>query len=74
LLYIGGGVPKDFVQQTEVIAELIGDDSGGHSYAIQYATDALHWGGLSGCIFEEAVSRGKVKRKASLLITLRPAS
>jgi deoxyhypusine synthase len=32
----------------------------GHSYAIQYTTDAPHWGGLSGCTFEEAVSWGKI--------------
>ena len=65
VIYIGGGVPKNFIQQTEVIAELIGDYSGGHSYAIQYTTDAPHWGGLSGCTFEEAVSWGKVKKEAS---------
>jgi len=65
VIYIGGGVPKNFIQQTEVIAELIGNYSGGHSYALQYTTDAPHWGGLSGCTFEEAVSWGKVKREAS---------
>jgi deoxyhypusine synthase len=65
VIYIGGGVPKNFIQQTEVIAELIGEYSGGHSYAIQYTTDAPHWGGLSGCTFEEAVSWGKVAKEAS---------
>jgi deoxyhypusine synthase len=65
VIYIGGGVPKNFIQQTEVIAELIGNYSGGHSYALQYTTDAPHWGGLSGCTFEEAVSWGKVKKEAS---------
>jgi deoxyhypusine synthase len=65
VVYIGGGVPKNFIQQTEVIAELIGVYSGGHSYALQYTTDVPHWGGLSGCTFEEAVSWGKVKREAS---------
>lgn len=64
VVYIGGGVPKNFIQQTEVIAELVGIYSGGHSYAIQYTTDAPHWGGLSGCTFEEAVSWGKVKKEA----------
>lgn len=48
-----------------MIAELIGDYLGGHRYAIQYTTEALRWGGLSGCIFEDAVSWGKVKREAS---------
>jgi deoxyhypusine synthase len=65
VIYIGGGVPKNFIQQTEVIAELIGNYSGGHSYAIQYTADSPHWGGLSGCTFEEAVSWGKVKTEAS---------
>lgn len=65
VIYIGGGVPKNFIQQTEVIAELVGNYSGGHSYALQYTTDAPHWGGLSGCTFEEAVSWGKVAREAS---------
>ena len=65
VIYIGGGVPKNFIQQTEVIAELIGNYTGGHSYAIQYTADSPHWGGLSGCTFEEAISWGKVKKEAS---------
>jgi len=65
VIYIGGGVPKNFIQQTEVIAELIGNYSGGHSFAIQYTADAPHWGGLSGCTFDEAVSWGKVRKEAS---------
>jgi len=64
VVYIGGGVPKNFIQQTEVIAELIGNYSGGHNYAIQYTTDTPHFGGLSGCTFEEAVSWGKVSKEA----------
>jgi deoxyhypusine synthase len=59
VIYIGGGVPKNFIQQTQVVASLRGRDLGGHDYAIQYTTDAPHWGGLSGCTFEEAVSWGK---------------
>jgi len=60
VIYIGGGVPKNFIQQTEVIASILGLPIEGHSYAIQYTTDAPHWGGLSGCTFEEAVSWGKI--------------
>jgi deoxyhypusine synthase len=60
VIYIGGGVPKNFIQQTEVIASILGLPIDGHSYAIQYTTDAPHWGGLSGCTFEEAVSWGKI--------------
>lgn len=64
VVYIGGGVPKNFIQQTEVIASLMGNDVDGHDYAVQYTTDAPHWGGLSGCTFEEAVSWGKVSSAA----------
>jgi deoxyhypusine synthase len=60
VVYIGGGVPKNFIQQTEVIMSMLEKDVEGHSYAIQYTTDAPHWGGLSGCTFEEAVSWGKI--------------
>jgi deoxyhypusine synthase len=59
VVYIGGGVPKNFIQQTQVIASIHHQQSGGHAYAIQYTTDAPHWGGLSGCTFEEAISWGK---------------
>jgi deoxyhypusine synthase len=59
VIYIGGGVPKNFIQQTQVIASIHDHDCGGHAYAIQYTTDAPHWGGLSGCTFEEAISWGK---------------
>jgi deoxyhypusine synthase len=60
VIYVGGGVPKNFIQQTEVIASILGLPIEGHSYAIQYTTDSPHWGGLSGCTFEEAVSWGKI--------------
>jgi deoxyhypusine synthase len=59
VIYIGGGVPKNFIQQTQVIADVYGSEQEGHAYAIQYTTDAPHWGGLSGCTFEEAISWGK---------------
>ena len=59
VVYIGGGVPKNFIQQTQVIADMYGTEQEGHAYAIQYTTDAPHWGGLSGCTFEEAISWGK---------------
>jgi len=64
VVYIGGGVPKNFIQQTEVIASILGMDIGGHDYAIQYTSDSPHWGGLSGCTFDEAVSWGKIAPQA----------
>jgi len=64
VIYLGGGVPKNFIQQTEVTSSILGVDIGGHEYAIQITTDAPHWGGLSGCTFEEAQSWGKISEKA----------
>lgn len=64
VVYVGGGVPKNFIQQTEVIASILGMDIGGHDYAIQYTSDSPHWGGLSGCTFDEAVSWGKIAPQA----------
>ncbi|QYZ79706.1 deoxyhypusine synthase [Methanofollis formosanus] len=59
VVYVGGGVPKNFIQQTQVIASMHDNELGGHAYAVQYTSDAPHWGGLSGCTFEEAISWGK---------------
>jgi deoxyhypusine synthase len=63
VLYCGGGTPKNFIQQTEVTAKHLGAEPEGHKYAVQFITDAPHWGGLSGCTFEEAVSWGKIDPK-----------
>jgi len=55
VIYLGGGTPKNFIQQTEVIPPLEGETYiGGHAYAIQYTTDAPHWGGLSGCMSQHS--------------------
>jgi deoxyhypusine synthase len=59
VIYVGGGVPKNFIQQTQVIASIHHAGLEGHAYAIQFTTDAPHFGGLSGCTFEEAISWGK---------------
>jgi len=60
VIYIGGGTPKNFIQQTEVVNAVIGHPGMGHKYAIQITTDSPHWGGLSGCTFAEAQSWGKI--------------
>jgi deoxyhypusine synthase len=67
VVYVGGGVPKNFIQQTEVAASISGAGVKGHDYAIQFTTDSPHWGGLSGCTFEEAVSWGKIKAVAKMV-------
>ena len=68
VIYIGGGTPKNFIQQAEVIASLSRKNKRiGHSYAIQIVVDAPYWGGLSGCTFSEAQSWGKIHPKARMV-------
>jgi deoxyhypusine synthase len=64
VIYIGGGVPKNFIQQTEVVARLKGYEVDGHDYAIQITTDSPYFGGLSGCTFEEGISWGKINTRS----------
>ncbi len=59
VIFLGGGVPKNYIQQTRVITAHWGG-SEGHTYAIQFTTDSPHHGGLSGATFEEAISWGKI--------------
>ena len=60
VIYVGGGTPKNFIQQCGVAGYLFGRDPHGHSYGIQITMDQPQWGGLSGCTFEEAVSWRKI--------------
>lgn len=60
VFYVGGGVPKNYINQIEPMLEVFGFPSKGHQYAIQITTDDPKWGGLSGCTFEEAKSWGKI--------------
>jgi deoxyhypusine synthase len=60
VIYVGGGTPKNFIQQCGVSEYLFGRDPEGHSYGIQITMDQPQWGGLSGCTFEEAVSWRKI--------------
>jgi len=64
VIFIGGGVPKNYVQQLSVNLEILGIPHEGHHYAIQITTDDPKWGGLSGCTFKEAKSWGKFTKAA----------
>jgi len=61
-IYIGGGVPKNYIQQLGPVSELLFKEESGHRYAFQITTDDPKWGGLSGCTFEEAKSWGKIEK------------
>jgi deoxyhypusine synthase len=65
VIFIGGGTPKNFIQQVELCGDLFDRDLKGHQYAIQVTTDAPQWGGLSGCTFDEARSWKKITPDAS---------
>ena len=67
VIYFGGGTPKNYVQQTEVVAILMNKNKTGHRYGVQVVTDAPHWGGLSGCTFEESQSWGKFAKGAQMV-------
>ena len=60
LLMIGGGVPKNFVQDTVVCAELLGKKVDMHKYAIQITIADTRDGACSGSTLKEASSWGKV--------------
>jgi len=60
LLMIGGGVPKNFVQDTVVCAELLGKNVDMHKYAIQITVADTRDGACSSSTLKEASSWGKV--------------
>jgi deoxyhypusine synthase len=60
LLIIGGGVPKNFVQDTVVAADIIGKNTPMHKYAVQLTVADERDGALSGSTLKEANSWGKV--------------
>jgi len=60
LLMIGGGVPKNFAQDTVVCAEILGKEVPMHKYAIQITVADVRDGACSSSTLKEASSWGKV--------------
>lgn len=60
LLMIGGGVPKNFVQDTVVCAEIMGKEVDMHKYAVQITVADSRDGACSSSTLKEACSWGKV--------------
>ncbi|HTZ48350.1 MAG TPA: deoxyhypusine synthase family protein [Verrucomicrobiae bacterium] len=62
---IGGGVPRNWSQQFGVYAELMARRGyeklplKRYSYGVRICPEPVHWGGLSGSTYTEAVSWGK---------------
>jgi deoxyhypusine synthase len=67
---IGGGVPRNWAQQTPPYIEILNLRMGTqltpprYQYGVRICPEPDYWGGLSGCTYEEGVSWGKfVPRK-----------
>ena len=60
LLMIGGGVPKNFAQDTVVCAKVLGKDADLHKYAVQVTVADPRDGACSSSTLQEACSWGKV--------------
>ena len=60
LFMIGGGVPKNFMQDTVVCAEVLGVEAEMHKYAVQITVADVRDGACSSSTLKEANSWGKV--------------
>jgi len=65
VIYIGGGITKNFIRQTEMSANIFHQQVHGHKYAIQFSADAPHPGGRTSAVsFDEPLVFGKLGRSA----------
>lgn len=62
-IYVAGGVPKNYINDSIVMGYIFGLDRG-HDYAIQVTTAVTQDGGLSGSTLGESRSWGKLKKEA----------
>ncbi len=60
LFMVGGGVPKNFAQDTVVCAEILGFEAEMHKYAVQITVADVRDGACSSSTLQEAASWGKV--------------
>lgn len=68
LLMIGGGVPKNFAQDTVVCAEILGYDVPMHKYAVQITVADVRDGACSSSTLKEANSWGKVDSSCEQMV------
>jgi len=65
-IYLGGGVPKNWINDAIVMASYYRNrEFDGHYYIFQITMDSVYWGALSGSTLKEAQSWGKVNKKAT---------
>jgi deoxyhypusine synthase len=60
VIYIGGGLPKNFIQQSMQFSK-------GASYGVQISTNMPQFGGSSGAELKEGISWGKMNEKANFV-------
>ncbi len=68
LLMIGGGVPKNFAQDTVVCAEILGNEVPMHKYAVQITVADVRDGACSSSTLKEANSWGKVDSNSEQMV------
>lgn len=68
LFMVGGGVPKNFAQDTVVAAEFLGFEPEMHHYSLQITVADERDGALSGSTLQEAHSWGKVDRNSEQMV------
>jgi deoxyhypusine synthase len=68
LLMIGGGVPKNFAQDTVVCAEIMGKEVPMHKYAVQITVADVRDGACSSSTLKEANSWGKVDSSCEQMV------
>src|SRR5262245_4621274 len=68
LFMLGGGVPKNFVQDIVVSAEFLGYEVEMHKYAVQLTVADERDGALSGSTLKEANSWGKVDTSCEQMV------
>ncbi len=68
LFMIGGGVPKNFAQDTVVCAEVLGHSVDMHKYAVQITVADVRDGACSSSTLKEACSWGKVETGSEQMV------
>jgi deoxyhypusine synthase len=68
LFMIGGGVPKNFIQDTVICAEVLGKEVPMHKYAIQITVADARDGACSSSTLKEASSWGKVETEFEKMV------
>jgi deoxyhypusine synthase len=68
LFMVGGGVPKNFAQDTVVCAEILGKSVPMHKYAVQITVADVRDGACSSSTLQEASSWGKVDTRYEQMV------